>query len=413
MHNEFQRPLSRREILKTFGVFSASVIAGSSRLAFADPSKSAIALPFDNGSRQLVTYPEKRPLLLLTSRPPQLETPFAVFNESLLTPRDAFFVRYHLSGIPTSIDTKTFRLKIDGLVMNSLSFSLDELKKMKGIVSMVAVNQCSGNSRGFSTPRVGGGQLGNGAMGNARWTGIPLRTLLRRAGVKYGAREVVFDGLDRPVLPQTPDFVKSLPLEHSMESDVLVAWDMNNEPLPHLNGFPLRLVVPGYYGTYWVKHLTSIRVTDGNYDGFWMAKAYRIPANDCGCVQPGEVPEKTVPISKMVVRSFLTNAKDGDVLPLGKSTTLRGIAFSGGDGIKLVDVSTDEGQHWQSAKLGESYGRFAFREWKYHFTPQRPGPLGIMVRATSGAGDVQPLEALWNPSGYRRNNIEKVGVIVA
>jgi DMSO/TMAO reductase YedYZ molybdopterin-dependent catalytic subunit len=169
---------------------------------------SSVRLPFDNGERPLVQLPQKRPLIGLTMRPPQLETPFEIFNQGLLTPNDAFFVRYHLSGLPTTIDPAQFRLTIGGHVGKPLSLSLAALKRDFPRQELVAVNQCSGNSRGFSDPRVGGGQLGNGAMGNARWLGVPLKALLDRAGVQQGARQVTFNGLDTPPADSIPDFIK-------------------------------------------------------------------------------------------------------------------------------------------------------------------------------------------------------------
>src|SRR5262249_36968496 len=152
---------------------------------------------------------------------------------------------------------------------------------------IVAVNQCSGNSRGFSNPRVAGGQLGNGAMGNARWKGARLRDLLKQAGLASGVRQVSFNGLDSPVVEKTPDFVKALDIDQAMDEEVLLAYEMNGEALPMLNGFPLRLVVPGYFGTYWVKHLNEITVLDQPFSGFWMDTAYRVPDNACACVEPG------------------------------------------------------------------------------------------------------------------------------
>ena len=178
-------------------------------------------------------------------------------------------------------------------------------------IEYVAVNQCSGNSRAFFTPRVAGGQLGNGAMGNAKWRGVPLKTVLDMAGVQAGAKQVRFDGLDGPVLPATPDFAKALELDHAADGEVMLAYSMNDADLPMLNGYPLRLVVPGYFGTYWVKHLNEVTVLDTVLDNFWMATAYRIPDNPCACVTPGSTVKKTVPIARFPVRSFITNVKEG------------------------------------------------------------------------------------------------------
>ncbi|MCJ2061155.1 molybdopterin-dependent oxidoreductase, partial [Methylobacterium sp. J-088] len=250
-------------------------------------------LPFGNGARPLVAYPGKRPLLQMTARPPQLETPFAVFDEGAITPNDAFFVRYHLADIPTEIDPQAFRVAVTGHVERPLDLSLAEIQALPGRTEIAAVNQCSGNSRGFFAPRIAGGQLANGAMGCARWTGVPLKSVLDRAGVKAGAVQVSFGGLDGPVLPETPDFAKALPLDHANDGEVLLAWGMNGQDLPWLNGFPLRLVVPGYYGTYWVKHLNAITVLDTPFEGFWMKSAYRIPDNACACTEPGKAPDRT------------------------------------------------------------------------------------------------------------------------
>ena len=246
--------MNRRETLRSaLAVGIGAAAAGNLSLAAAS---EMITLPFANGERPLVAYPGKRPLIVLTSRPPQLETPFSVFDEGMFTPNDAFFVRYHLADIPLKIDPDAFRLNIQGKVDTPLSLSLADLKNGFEPVELAAVNQCSGNSRGFFEPRVAGGQLANGAMGNARWKGVPLKALLDKAGVQAGAVQVSFQGLDRPVLPETPAFVKALDLDHALDGEVMIAYAMNGEDLPWLNGFPMRLVVPGCYGTYWVKHLT-------------------------------------------------------------------------------------------------------------------------------------------------------------
>ena len=401
-------PLDRRTFLTWTGL--GALAAGSGLTPFRVHAEQAAILPFGNGERPLVRYPGKRPLLQLTSRPPQLETPFAVFDESLITPNDAFFVRYHLADIPLSIDPATFRLEVKGHVDRPLSLSLSDLKAMQP-VEIVAVNQCSGNSRGFIEPRVAGGQLANGAMGNARWTGVPLKTVLDKAGVKAGAVQVVFDGLDGPVLPETPDFAKALEVDHARDGEVMLAYAMNGEDLPWLNGYPLRLVVPGYYGTYWVKHLSAITVLDKPFDGFWMKSAYRIPANACACVEPGKAPAATVPIGRFSVRSFMTNLADGARVSTG-DTVLRGIAFDGGYGISDVAVSTDDGQNWTSASLGQDLGRYSFRPWTLR-VPLAQGLHAIKVRATNRIGQSQPPEGLWNPPGYMRNVVETIRVQAA
>jgi DMSO/TMAO reductase YedYZ molybdopterin-dependent catalytic subunit len=368
---------------------------------------------FAAGPRPLVQYPQKRPLTLVTTRPPHLETPFPVFNEGPITPNDAFFVRYHLANFPLSIDPDSYRLAIKGSVDTPLSLSLAELKALAEPIEVVAVNQCSGNSRGFFSPRVFGAQLGNGSMGNARWVGVSLKTVLEKAGVKAGAAQVTFRGLDKPVLPSTPEFIKALDISHAMDGEPMIAWSMNGTDLPFLNGYPIRLVVPGYFGTYWVKHLSEIEVVDTTFDGFFMAKGYRVPDNDCFCVAPGTAAAKTLPISRLPVRSFITSVQHGDVLPLGKNVELKGIAFDGGAGVNKVEISSDGGQRWREAKLGQDLGRFSFREWTLAITFSSKGATRLMVRASNSAGETQPLQADWNPGGYRRHVVETYHLTVA
>ncbi len=399
--------IDRRELLKCTGL--AALTAGfSSPRAFA---LDTVELPFDNGQRPLVRYPQKRPMIGLTSRPPQLETPFSVFDGGPITPNNAFFVRYHLADIPYNIDPDRFTLEIKGKVDRPLKLSLKEIRKLPA-TELVAVNQCSGNSRGFSEPRVAGGQLGNGAMGNARWRGVPLKAVLDMAGVRVGARQVTFNGMDGPVMEPTPDFVKALDIDHACDGEVMLAYGMNGEDLPFLNGFPLRLVVPGYYGTYWVKHLNEITVIDNVFDGFWMKTAYRIPDTPCGCVEPGTAPKATIPINRFTVRSFITNVTNDAHLKARKTTTLKGIAFDGGRGIKNVAISTDDGATWTAARLGRDLGKYSFREWKLP-VKLTPGPHDLRVRATNNADETQPMEPRWNPAGYLRNVVETVRVTAA
>ena len=401
--------MNRRTVLQAgAAVFvGGGALGGSSLASFAAQS---VTLPFDNGERPIVKYPQKRPMIGLTSRPPQLETPFAVFNESAITPNDAFFVRYHLAGVPLDIDPDKFSIEIKGKVDKPAKLSLADIRKMPA-VDIVAVNQCSGNSRGFFTPRVAGGQLGNGAMGNARWKGVPLKAVLDKAGVQAGAKQVVFGGMDGPVSDRTPDFAKALDIDHARDGEVMLAYSMNGKDLPFLNGFPIRLVVPGYYGTYWVKHLNEINVVDTVFDGFWMKTAYRVPDNDCHCVEPGTAPKATIPINRFNVRSFITNVADGAKVKAG-STALKGIAFDGGSGIKDVAVSTDDGKTWETARLGKDLGKYSFREWSLS-VKLAAGAHGLKVRATSNDGKTQPVEATWNPAGYMRNVIETVRVTAA
>jgi DMSO/TMAO reductase YedYZ molybdopterin-dependent catalytic subunit len=365
-----------------------------------------LPLPGGPDTRPLTTaFPEKGEMILQRIRPPLLETPFEVFDQGVLTPNDQFFVRWHLAAVPQKVDVTTFRLAVDGHVERPLSLSLAEMLALPR-VELVAVNQCSGNSRGLFQPRVAGGEWGNGAMGNARWTGFRLRDLLDRAGVKAGAVQVQFNGLDGPALPDTPDFKKSLSIDHARDGEVMVAYLMNGKQMPLLNGFPIRLIVPGWYSTYWMKMLSHIEVLDKPDDNFWMKTAYRIPDTPGVNVSPTETGYKTVPINRMVPRSFVTNFKTGDSVKAGAAVPVRGIAFGGDCGVTRVGLSTDGGTSWHTAKLGADEGKYSFRGWQAEITAPASGVLTLSVRCTNTKGETQSWTPNWNPGGYMRNSIE-------
>jgi len=391
-----------------------SVLTGAAAVLAAGAARAQTeTLPFGNGERPLRAYPEKRPMLVLTERPPQLETPFEVFDHGAFTPNDAFFVRYHLAGTPPrGLDAATHRVKVLGAVDRSLDLSLEDLRRDFPAVEFAAVNECSGNGRGFSSPRVAGGQLGEGMMGNALWRGVSVRALLDRAGVKATAHAVEFNGADRPQIATVADFVKGLGIDHARSGEVMLAYEMNGAPLPLLNGYPLRLIVPGYYGTYWVKHLTELTVLEAESQSYWMQKAYRIPDNDCACVPAGTAASATRPIGKLNVRSFITNLTDGQAAKASPRTLVRGIAFDGGSGVEAVDLSIDGGKTWKPAALGQDHGKYSFREWSAH-VPLDRGEHVLVARAKSKAGDLQPLTANWNPNAYMRNAPDAVRVIAA
>ncbi|HEY7982179.1 MAG TPA: molybdopterin-dependent oxidoreductase [Candidatus Eremiobacteraceae bacterium] len=402
--------LSRQTFLTGAAAVAGGI--GLSKWPAAASGTGTVTMPFANGARTLATYPQKREMILLTSRPVQLETPFEVFNDGVFTPNDAFFVRWHLSGVPTTVDPQAYRLNVHGHVTNPLSLTFDDLTKRFAPVEVNAVCECSGNSRGFFDPRVPGGQWGNGAMGNATWRGARLKDILTRAGIASGAVQVRFNGLDKPLLPQTPDFMKSLDRDVANGDDVIVAYEMNGKPLPLLNGFPARLVVPGWFATYWVKMLDDIEVLAQPDDNFWMKTAYRVPAAPCGCQLPGtKVP--TVPITRLNVRSFITSVADGATVTTDDIRSVRGIAFDGGSGIANVQFSSDGGATWKRALLGADSGKYSFREWTASFKPERGKQYSLQSIATAQDGSTQPATLAWNASGYARNVIETVKITVS
>lgn len=400
------RALSRRSALRKIGVAGLSLLATP---ALADELVK-LPLPSDPRERPMThDFPQKGSMILQRSRPPLLETPMEVFDRGVFTPNDQFYVRWHWAVIPTSVDVNTFRLAVRGHVSKVLSLSVDDLLKMPR-VELAAVNQCSGNSRGFFLPRVPGAQWGHGAMGNAQWTGVRLKDVLDLAGVRAGAVQVRFDGLDEPVVTEAPDFKKSLDIDHARDGEVMIAFAMNDEQLPLLNGFPLRLIVPGWYSTYWVKMLSDIEVLDKPDDNFWMAAAYTIPDTPHANITPGQTGVKMVPISRMVPRSFFTNVADGGSVAAGAQLPVRGIAMGGDSGVAKVELSADGGQTWQPAMLGKDYGKYSFRQWEASLSLAK-GNHALMARCTNLAGDAQLPSPNWNTSGFMRNVIETVQVV--
>jgi DMSO/TMAO reductase YedYZ molybdopterin-dependent catalytic subunit len=367
-------------------------------------------LPGGNGSRPVTNaFPGKKNMILQRSRAPLLETPIDAFDGQVFTPNDRFFVRWHYADIPLSVDVRKFRLAVTGATKQDLSLSLGDLLAMPR-VELAAVNQCSGNSRGLFAPRVPGAQWGNGAMGNARWVGVRLKDVLDRAGVMSGAVQVRASGLDQPP-GDAPAFAKSLAIDHAMDGEVMIAFQMNGEQLPMLNGFPLRLIVPGWYSTYWVKALDRLELLDKPDTGYWMDKAYRIPTAPHASVAPGAKDFPTTPINRMVPRAFFTNIADGATLPRGAPVSLRGIAMGGDRGVRSVELSVNGGRNWHPATLGREEGRYSFRLWSMRLAALPPGPCTLAVRCTNSAGETQRFDPTWNPSGFMRNVIEHVSVV--
>jgi DMSO/TMAO reductase YedYZ molybdopterin-dependent catalytic subunit len=400
---------SRRAFLGQAGA-TGLVLAAAPAVA-----ETIVKLPLPGGpqERAITTdFPQKGPMILQRTRPPLLETPMEVFDRGIFTPNDRFYVRWHWAVIPGQVDVSTFRLAIRGHVNQPLSLSLADVLAMPR-VELAAVNQCSGNSRGLFQPRVAGGEWFHGAMGNAKWTGVRLKDVLDRAGVRTGAVAVRFNGLDEPVVDGAPDFMKSLDIDHARDGEVMIAYGMNGEQLPLVNGFPLRLVVPGWYSTYWVKMLSEIEVLDVPDQGYWMATAYRIPDTPHASVKPGESGFKTVPINRMVPRSFITNLAAGAAVQAGAPTLVRGIAFGGDTGVAKVDLSTDGGKTWQPTKLGADAGKYSFRQWETTVTFADRGSPALMVRCSNSAGIAQPETPNWNPGGFMRNVIETTPITVS
>lgn len=326
-----------------------------------------------------------------------------------ITPIERFFVRTHVY-VPT-VDPVQWRLKVEGEVGMPLTLTIEDLKKLPSI-ELVSVAECAGNGRGFYEPPVPGLQWGNGAVGNGRWRGARLADVLKRAGVKASAREVLFDGADVPLRTMT-DFQRSIPIRKALDGNTLLAYEMNGETLPVKHGFPLRVVVPGWAGDSWIKWLTSVRVLDKEHDGFWMKSAYRHPGKP---VAPGTVvpPEQMQPVTNLSVKSVIAAPLHGAQVAAGKPLTIRGVAWSGEAGpITAVDVSVDGGRSWKPAALRPNQRtQFGWRQWEFNWTPPRESYDTILVRARDAVGNTQPLDQEWNPSGYKWNVVPRAGVHV-
>jgi DMSO/TMAO reductase YedYZ molybdopterin-dependent catalytic subunit len=403
------RTSSRRRFLQGAGLLGGMATFSA---AWADTFIN-LDLPSGPTRRDLTTgFPQKKQMILQRTRPPLLETPFEIFDRGVFTPNDEFYVRWHWAVIPQSIDVAKFRVAVRGHVNNALSLSMADILAMPR-VELAAVNQCSGNSRGFFEPRVAGGQWANGAMGNALWTGVRLSDVLDRAGVKAGAVAVRFNGAEVPVVDGAPDFLKSLHIDHARDGEVMVAFLANGEQLPLLNGFPLRLIVPGWYATYWVKMLNDIEVLNAPDENFWTTKAYLIPDTPFASVKPGDTGFKEVPINRMLPRSFFTSVSNDTIVGSGADVPVRGIAFGGDCGVSQVELSRDDGKSWQRTELGRDEGTYGFRQWSLRITAPPSGKLRLQVRCTNTKGEVQPPNSNWNGGGFMRSVIERVQITVA
>jgi len=369
--------------------------------------------PIDNRQVSEIAFPEKRPLITYSDRPPLLESPREVFT-SALTPNDLFFVRWHMPIIPSYINPNTFSININGLVKSEINLSLNALKADFEQIELSAVVQCGGNSRTAFKPIAGGIQWGIGAMGCAKWKGVRLKDVLEKAGLAKDAAWINFNGKDKAVYNKTANFVRELELKH-LSDDTMLAYEMNGEDLPYLNGYPLRLVIPGTYADSWIKMISNITATKEKQKLHFMEHAYRIADNDCECETPESLADKTKPIEEMNVNSFIGYPTTGTKVKKDSTLTVRGIAFDAGYDIIEVQVSTDNGLSWKNAKLDDgSQGKYAYREFNYKFKPKSKGKINIMCKAKNKKGEEQPFanEIKWNRGGYKYNGIDEVRIEV-
>jgi DMSO/TMAO reductase YedYZ molybdopterin-dependent catalytic subunit len=387
-------PMDRRRFL---GVAAgAALLAPAGALAAA--KKAAVpgdGIPID-----------RRRLLQLNGYAINAETPLDALT-TYITPNDLFFVRNHWNpAYSSSKSLKTWSLSVDGEVERPLQLTLADLKGMPR-TTVTCVLQCAGNGRALHKPAVPGVLWMYGAVGNARWTGVRVKDVLARAGLKAAARHLHGFGSDKPPL-NVPPFHRSIELTKVLEDGIL-AFEMNGQPLPQPHGAPLRLVVPGWAGDHWMKWLVRLSPQAEPQKGFYMDTAYRWP------VKPGEPgvafkPEEMKPVTELFVKSNFTDVPAA--AKLGAPVTLRGFAFSGAPDIAKVEVSDDGGAAWKDAVLDPQHDPYAWRLWSLRWEPKAPGKVSLLARATDSRGAVQPKEAVWNQSGYLYNAWHEASVEV-
>jgi sulfite oxidase len=332
---------------------------------------------------------KKTGMITLSQRPEDLEMPLSGFAD-YITPIEHFFVRTHVY-VPT-VELKDWRLEVGGEVSTPITLTMADLRKMPS-VEMIAVVECAGNGRSFYRPTVPGLQWSSGSVGNARWRGVRLADVLKRAGIKSSAVEVLFDGADQPI-GKMQDFRRSITAKKALDPDTLLAYEMNGQPLPVNHGFPLRVIAAGWASDSWVKWLTSITVLDKEFDGFWMKSSYRRPDFH---VEPGAA----VPLDQMKpVTSLHVKTQIYSVAP----HRVDGVSWSGDGGpVTAVEVSIDQGGTWKPVPLRGRETKYGWRQWSF-----TPASSSFLVRAHDASGAMQPTTQEWNPSGYGWNVVASV-----
>jgi DMSO/TMAO reductase YedYZ molybdopterin-dependent catalytic subunit len=390
---------SRRDFLKTASAAALAAGAAHPLLSWASGNASA---------EGPIPIPGKDGMIVRSARFLDLETPVE-FMTDWITPVNHFFVRNHMFE-PAKFDARTWQLSVTGQVNQPLTLTLADLEKLS-LHSVVNTMECAGNGRSLQNPRVPGIQWGKGAVGNARFDGPSLKTLLEKAGVKDTAKHVQFRGLDQ-VPGKVPPFIRSIPIDKAMDADTLVATKMNGAPLTPHHGFPARAVTPGWAGAASCKWLTEISVQDKPAEGNFMSPGYRLPNAP---VKPGEAvkPEDTHAITGLSVKSLIAAPSDGAKLKAGAHIIrIQGVAWAGEADIAKVEISTDAGATWNEAQLGKDQAKYAWRLWSYNWKPAKSGDHAILSRATDSQGRVQPEAPAWNPSGYLYNAYDRVKINV-
>jgi len=342
-------------------------------------------------------------LVVHRAHPLNCETSVAALIGGVVMPNAHFYVRNHFQ-IP-KLDSATWRLKVHGLVERPLELSLRDLTTMPSRTQVVTL-ECAGNGRSRLEPRLPGEQWHLGAVSTAEWTGVPLAEVLDRAGIRAGAREVLFRGADSGTIADHPEklhFERSLALDDAREAEPLLAYAMNGEPLPIQHGYPLRLIVPSWYAVTAVKWLAEIEVIDHAFTGHYQTETYFFEWQ-----RDGQLVRE--PVSLQRVRALITEPQDDEELGAG-DLAIRGVAWSGAAPIARVEVSVG-GDPWREARLIGERSRRSWQWWELIARVDRPGPTAIRVRASDLAGRAQPLQPEWNRLGYGNNAVQEISVRV-
>lgn len=333
--------------------------------------------------------------------------------DPMFTPPEAFFVRNN-GDLPAAIDAQDWRLEITGEVDRPMFLTVPELQKAFHVVSLSAVLECAGNGRAFLDPVVPGAPWREGAVGCARWTGVRMRDLLDHVGVRPAAVYTGHHSPDRSLTyPDRPALSRGIPIEKALAPETLVAFAMNDEPLPLLHGGPLRVVVPGYPGSAWQKWLQRLDIRDREHDGEKMKGTdYRLPVEP---VRPGDAFDAAsfAVITNMPVKSLITRPAESFVASAVETLTVEGWAWSGAPPVTRVRVSTDGGSTWRDATLDMEGEPYAWRRFSVGLT-LAPGPAMLMAQAFDASGGCQPIDqAAWNPRGYCNNGVHRIkGLVV-
>ena len=396
-----------------------NLIGGVAAAALTSPAFAgeSTVLPEElpSGARQVLRFvnlPDKRRMLELSTRPPNYEAPVDAFVEAV-TPNERFFVRYHLDRVPTVDDLDGWTLRIDGdAVSRPLQLKMSDLLDMPS-TEVLSVCQSADYRRGLLQPHVAGLQWGDGAMGAALWRGPSLANILQRCGLKPDALEIWTSGADRSTIAGVPPYQKSIPVEKALDANTIIALSMNDAPLPVPNGYPARLVVPGWVGTYWMKHLTHIQASTKSLANFWMSDDYRLPNGSVPHTHafPSQATKDTSPITELAVNSLIADPLEGHEVDRS-GFSIRGVAWDSGAGINRVEISLDGGHTWQDSLLDRPLGPYAFRRFSLLAGLLKPGRYRLMSRATSMSGETQGISPAQGAGGYNNNVPQGIAVLV-